>query len=71
MIKVTYECSETKQKMEATISAVSEHSVEMEINFSPEISDETADPYGIMGRIFSALTPGSAQDDADTDEEHF
>lgn len=58
MVKVTYECEETGQKMIVTLDNGEETgTMQMDIIFEPEISDDTLDPFGVMGKLYDAFTP--------------
>ena len=56
MIAVKYYCDETKQSMDIAIEDKPEDGVELGVKFDPEVSDDTKDPCGIMGRLMDALT---------------
>ena len=56
-VKVTYECEETGQKMVATFrEGLVPDSMAMEIKFEPDVREGVQDPFGVMGRIYKALT---------------
>jgi len=64
MIRVKYECDETGQKMDITI-ALKETDEEAEengqkaeifIDFTPTLTEESQDPFGIMMKVFKAVT---------------
>lgn len=56
MIKVKYECEETGQSVIATVKDNGDGTAELTFTFSPEVSDETQDPFGIMGNLLHALS---------------
>lgn len=57
MIKIKYECDETGQEMDIAIAGVGTDKAEMTITFTPKVSDDTEDPFGMIGRLFSAIKP--------------
>jgi len=69
MIRVSYECDETGQRMEIIIAAdmPEEHDEEGEtkaqvnIKFTPTITEDSKDPFGIMMKVLKAATNGQAK----------
>ena len=56
MVKITYECDETEQKMTITLDENLDGNTNVSIKFDPEIDDGCKDPYGMMGKLMDIFT---------------
>lgn len=60
MINVTYENQETGQKMVVTFtpSKKKRNVADVDVKFTPELTNGTSDPGGIMQTVFQSLCGG-------------
>jgi len=65
MIIVKYECDETGQEMEVTMTLPEskEDACEVRIKFEPKVDDNLEDPCGIMGKLFKLFNPRGIDDE--------
>lgn len=56
MVKVTYECDTTGQKLTVMYKDGPEpNTMAMSVQFEPELRDGVKDPYGVLGALYQAL----------------
>jgi len=57
MITVKYKNEVTGQEVNFTIHESGEDQADVHIEFKPEISKETPDPYGILSKLLTFFNP--------------
>ena len=62
MVTITYYDDENKQELKVTFKDTESGTAEVDIDFKPEATGETKDPYGLMGALLEMLNSGKDEE---------